>query len=196
MRLKDLNCVILCGGKSSRMGQDKSKLMIKDQNLTQFQVEKFSKIFKKVYISAKEDKFQNAFKLIKDSLEFHIYSPMLALYSILSYFKEEYVFILSVDTPKLSQNEIIKMLPFLDQKNQIIIAKSPSYKHPLCGFYHSRLAEKCKKLLEKQEYKIGLLFSQAQTHFVEFSNEDAFLNLNFYEEYEKFKKEFNKDKIK
>ncbi|EAJ2168767.1 molybdenum cofactor guanylyltransferase, partial [Campylobacter jejuni] len=25
MQLNELNCVILCGGKSSRMGQDKSK---------------------------------------------------------------------------------------------------------------------------------------------------------------------------
>ncbi|EIB5295231.1 TPA: NTP transferase domain-containing protein, partial [Campylobacter jejuni] len=57
MQLNELNCVILCGGKSSRMGQDKSKLILKNQNLTQFQVEKFSKIFKNVYVSAKEDKF-------------------------------------------------------------------------------------------------------------------------------------------
>ncbi|EAL7896598.1 molybdenum cofactor guanylyltransferase, partial [Campylobacter coli] len=26
MKLENLNCVILCGGKSSRMGEDKSKL--------------------------------------------------------------------------------------------------------------------------------------------------------------------------
>ncbi|EAJ9556038.1 molybdenum cofactor guanylyltransferase, partial [Campylobacter jejuni] len=28
MQLNELNCVILCGGKSSRMGQDKSKLIL------------------------------------------------------------------------------------------------------------------------------------------------------------------------
>ncbi|EKN7424859.1 NTP transferase domain-containing protein, partial [Campylobacter coli] len=54
MKLENLNCVILCGGKSSRMGEDKSKLIFKNQTLTQFQVEKFSKIFKNVYVSAKE----------------------------------------------------------------------------------------------------------------------------------------------
>ncbi|EEU7890077.1 molybdenum cofactor guanylyltransferase, partial [Campylobacter coli] len=27
MKLENLNCVILCGGKSSRMGEDKSKLI-------------------------------------------------------------------------------------------------------------------------------------------------------------------------
>ncbi|EAI3380799.1 molybdenum cofactor guanylyltransferase, partial [Campylobacter coli] len=65
MKLENLNCVILCGGKSSRMGEDKSKLIFKNQTLTQFQVEKFSKIFKNVYVSAKEDKFGAKFKLIK-----------------------------------------------------------------------------------------------------------------------------------
>lgn len=189
MRLNELNCVILCGGKSSRMGQDKSKLMLKNQTLIQFQVDKFSKIFKSVYVSAKEDKFENHFNLIKDSLEFKIDSPMLALYSILSNFKNEFVFILSVDSPKVSKNELLKMLPFLEQNYKIILAKTPLYKHPLCGFYHSSLAQTCKKFLEKDEQKIGLLFSKIKTKFVEFENEDAFLNLNFYEEYEKFKSE-------
>ncbi|MCZ0772038.1 molybdenum cofactor guanylyltransferase [Campylobacter hepaticus] len=191
MQLHHINCVILCGGKSSRMGQDKSKLLLKNQNLTQFQVEKFSKIFKNVYLSAKEDKFENTFKIIQDSSQFSLYSPMLALYSILSYFNNEYIFIISVDTPKLSQNELIKMATFLDQNYQIIIAKTPLYKHPLCGFYHTTLAQTCKKLLEQNQQKLGFLLAQARTKLVEFDNENAFLNLNFYEEYEKFKNELS-----
>jgi len=190
VQLNELNCVILCGGKSSRMGQDKSKLLLKNQNLTQFQVYKFSQIFKSVYVSVKEDKFQSEFQLIKDNAKFSICSPMLALYSILSYFKNEFVFIISVDTPKISEKELLKMLPFLEQDYKIIIAKTPLYKHPLCGFYHSSLASTCKELLEKNEQKLGLLFSKARTQFVEFDNEDAFLNLNFPKEYEKFKSEW------
>ena len=168
MKLENLNCVILCGGKSSRMGEDKSKLIFKNQTLTQFQVEKFSKIFKNVYVSAKEDKFGAKFKLIKDCPEFKIYSPMLALYSILSNFKDEFVFILSVDSPNLSDKELLKMSAFLEQDYQIIIAKTPSHRHPLCGFYHSSVAHLCKELLEKNEQKIALLFSKAKTHFLEF----------------------------
>ncbi|HEB9289584.1 TPA: molybdenum cofactor guanylyltransferase [Campylobacter coli] len=172
------------------MGEDKSKLIFKNQTLTQFQVEKFSKIFKNVYVSAKEDKFGAKFKLIKDCPEFEIYSPMLALYSILSNFKDEFVFILSVDSPNLSDKELLKMSAFLEQDYQIIIAKTPSHRHPLCGFYHSSVAHLCKELLEKNEQKIALLFSKAKTHFVEFEDETPFLNLNFYQEYEQFKSEY------
>lgn len=78
---------------------------------------------------------------------------MLALYSILSNFKDEFVFILSVDSPNLSDKELLKFLPSLKQDYQIIIAKTPSHRHPLCGFYHSSVAHLCKELLEKMNKK-------------------------------------------
>ncbi|TKX30554.1 molybdenum cofactor guanylyltransferase [Campylobacter estrildidarum] len=189
MRLDELNCVILCGGKSSRMGQDKSKLKIKNETLIEFQVRKMSQWFKNVYVSTKEDKFDQKFTIIKDVSEFQIYSPMLALYSILSFFKNEFVFILSVDSPNISENEILKMFAFINENYKIVVAQTPSYKHPLCGFYHSSLANTCKEFFKKNEQKIGFLFSKVKTKFVKFENENAFLNLNFYEEYEKFKRE-------
>ncbi|WP_408608977.1 molybdenum cofactor guanylyltransferase [Campylobacter aviculae] len=184
-----MSCVILCGGKSSRMGQDKSKLKIKNQTLIEFQVKKMSQWFKNIYVSVKEDKFDKQFLIIKDDPKFQFYSPMIALYSILSYFKNQFVFILSVDSPNINEDEILKMFAFLEEDYKIIIAKTSSYKHPLCGFYHSSLASICKEFLEKNEQKIGLLFSQVKTKFVEFENENTFLNLNFYKEYEKFKSE-------
>lgn len=189
-QLKNLNAVILCGGKSSRMGQDKSKLMIDDKNLTQIQVEKFSQIFNHVYVSAKEDKFNKQFDLIKDKDDFNFYSPMLALYSILSYFKEEWVFILSVDSPKVGLKEVEKLFQAVSLEEKIVVAKTPLYKHSLCGFYHSSLASYCLECLKNNEQKIGILFSKVKTKFVKFEDESVFLNLNFYEEYEKFKREF------
>ena len=48
--------IILAGGKSSRFKKDKSRLKI-DKSLTYHQYKKLKKIFKKVYISSKKDKF-------------------------------------------------------------------------------------------------------------------------------------------
>lgn len=51
-------CVILCGGKSSRMGEDKALLPFASSNsLTQYQYDRLESYFKNIYISSKIDKF-------------------------------------------------------------------------------------------------------------------------------------------
>ncbi len=186
----NLNCVILCGGKSSRMKQDKSLLPLGSSTLTHFMVAKFSPFFKQVFISAKEDKWQGVFALLKDNQNYELCSPMLALYSVLKHFKDEFVFIICVDSPNFGKSELLKMASFLNDDFKIIIAKTKNHKHSLYGFYHSSLALLCKEMLEINQQKIGVLFDKVKTKFVEFKDENAFLNLNFYEEYARFLKNF------
>ena len=54
-------CVILCGGKSSRMGVDKCFLNFKGQSLVSFQFSKMSELFSEVFVSCKNDKFGASF---------------------------------------------------------------------------------------------------------------------------------------
>lgn len=184
-----LSAVILCGGKSSRMGRDKSLLQIKQKSLAQNAYEKLTPLFKKVYLSSKDEKFDFKANIIKDDKNFQIHSPMLALYSILKHFKDEFVFILGVDFVRFSEEELEKLEPFLSQDYKIIIPQTKLYKHSLCGFYHSSLASLCKEMLEKNEQKIGLLFDKVPTKFVPFESEESFLNLNYYDEFLKYKSE-------
>ncbi|ENV1419025.1 molybdenum cofactor guanylyltransferase [Campylobacter helveticus] len=184
-----LNAVILCGGKSSRMGKDKSLLKINQKSLAELAHKKLTPLFKKVYLSSKDDKFNFKADIIKDDISFQIYSPMLALYSILKHFKDEFVFILGVDFVRFSEKELEKLELFLNQNYQIIIPKTKLYKHSLCGFYHASLTPLCEEMLQKNEQKISLLFDKASTKFVDFESEKAFLNLNYYDEFLKYQSE-------
>lgn len=179
----NLPCVILAGGKSSRMGKDKSLLPFKGhKTLTEYQLSRLSPLFKSVHVSIKDDKFDFEADFIKDSGE--VYSPMVALGKILSHFKTSHVFILSVDAPFVSDREIKKL--FLHINNfHIIIPQTPSHKHPLCGFYATSLAKKCEELAKKDMHKIGLLKDFAKVKYVKFENETPFTNLNYMDEYEK-----------
>jgi len=181
-----LNCVILCGGKSSRMGQDKSLLKLGSHTLTHLAFIRFSPLFKKVYISAKEDKFAKEFNLIKDDENYDFHSSLLALYSVLKNFKDEFVFITCVDYPKLSKKEILKMATLLNSNHQAIIAKTPLKTHFLCGFFHSSLSSLCKKHLDQKDFKIANLFSKINHTSCDFEEEN-FVNLNFYEDFLKLK---------
>lgn len=186
MNLYENKAVLLCGGKSSRMQRDKCFLQINKQSLVKYQFNKLSKLFKAVYISSKEDKFEKEFKnLILDEAKF--YSPLLALKSVLSFFKDEntYVFICAVDTVNISKYEISMLFSKLD-KQRAIVAQSNGKKHALCGFYHTSLLSLCEDFLQKNKHKMQDFLKECEAKELEFKDDKAFLNLNFYEQYLEF----------
>ena len=61
-------CVILAGGKSSRMGRDKALLPFGGfATLTHYGAHKFGRIFERVFVSSKFEKFNPPLPLIKDA---------------------------------------------------------------------------------------------------------------------------------
>lgn len=168
------------------MGEDKSLLPFGGfSTLTQFQFSRLTPLFQSVHVNAKEDKFNAQFPLIKD-ISSDVYSPMVALFSILSNFKNSYVFCLSVDTPFVGLNEIGKLYKNLENYDAII-PQCDGTRHPLCGFYHTRIAPKILELIEKDIHKIGALLNQIDTLHVEFENGESFYNLNTPEHFQNAK---------
>lgn len=187
--MQKIPCVILCGGKSSRMQQDKCFLEFMGKNLARYQFDKMSKLFDKVFISCKNDKFKGEFSEFifdEDILGQNFYSPMLALYSILKHFQDSFVFIIAVDMPFVSKEsiQILMKEPF---DTQIIIAKSANKEHFLCGLYHSSLFSLCLELLHKNIHKIRVLSQNAPSKIIEFTNEKEWANLNEPQDYEYYK---------
>jgi molybdopterin-guanine dinucleotide biosynthesis protein A len=125
-------CFILAGGKSSRFAADKSKLFYK------IQYKKCKKIFKKVYFAAKEKKFTNYPFFIEKS---KIYAPIFALEELIK--KEKKVFVLSVDTPLISEKSIKKLLK----------QKAVALKNPLIGYYDYTMLKNL-KISKKSNLKI------------------------------------------
>ena len=109
--LFEIPCVILSGGKSSRMGEDKSLLPFSSSNtLIQYQYERLKPYFKEIYISSKTNKFDfvDNTNLILDENK-DIYSPILALDTILKRFNNK-VFIITVDSPFVSIETIKRLI--------------------------------------------------------------------------------------
>ncbi len=179
-------CVILAGGKSSRMGKDKSKLPFKGfGSLCEYQVSRLKPFFKSLHVSTKEDKFDFDVSLIFDEGE--EYSPMVALKKILTHFTNTPVFILSVDAPFVKQEQIKQMYDFTNA-HEIVIPETKEHTHQLCGFYHTNIANKIDELLANNEHKIKLLLKKSDVKFVFFEDEASFANLNYPKEYEKYNK--------
>lgn len=186
--MTDTPCVIFAGGKSSRMGEDKSLLPFGGfDTLTQFQLAKASKIFKKVYISCKDSsKFDFEAEFIHDIETTSTYAPTLGIISVFQTIEADSFFALSVDTPLITKEIILKLLD-KDSKSktaQVSVARTKQGLQPMCAIYHRSIYGNLLKMIENDNHKLGYLLKSVKTLHVDFDNEDAFLNINNPHEYE------------
>jgi len=182
----NIPCVIFAGGKSSRMGRDKSLLPFDGfKTLTEYQLSKLQKIFTNVYISCKnKNKFDFEASFIEDVNTNSIYAPTAGFIAMFEKLQTDKIFVLSVDSPFVDKNEILKLINSDSEDYDATIAKTDSGIQPMCGIYHKSLTNKFTKMLEEDNHKLGFLLKSSNTKFVKFDDEKAFLNLNSPQEYQ------------
>ncbi len=180
----NLPCVIVAGGKSSRMGSDKALLPFGSFNtLTEFQIDRHKNNFLSLHVSCKtKNKFDFKIDFIEDTDKFNKYSPLIALYSILKKFTTS-VCVLSVDTPFVTSDVYEKLISLKDDFDAVI-ARSPYGSHQLCAIYSPRILPILKNQIEKNNHKIRDMLELVKTKYVDFEDDDLFTNLNRPEDYE------------
>lgn len=172
------HALILAGGKSSRMGSDKTLLPYKNYpSLTLFLFERLSEIFMDVKVSAKEQKFNPPLPIIID--EFDYFSPIKVIQNLHKHYTNS-VFIITADMPFVKYDSIFKMSLFIDHF-EIVIAKDSEFKHNLCGFYNPKIAQKIALL---NSHKVSDLQKICSTKIVNFTDKTQFININTPLEYE------------
>lgn len=179
----NIPCVILCGGKSSRMGEDKSLLPFCDsKTLIQYQYERLKPYFKDIYISSKTNKFSfiDEKNLILDENK-DVFSPILALDSIFKKLKEKKIFIITVDSPFVLIASIEKIISE-SYDTDICIAKTEKV-HNLCGVFSLDISSTIKTMIKNDIHKIFYLIKNNKHKIINFSNDDEFMNINNKSEY-------------
>ena len=182
----DIPCVIFAGGKSSRMGEDKSLLPFSPfDTLAEYQLSRLNKIFTTVYISTKErSKFDFDATFIEDVKTDNIFAPTAGFIAIFETIKDDKFFALSVDSPFVSEAEINKILEADSDELDATIAKTDFGIHPMCGVYHRSLLTAFEDMLKHDNHKLGFLLKNSKTKYIHFEDDKPFLNLNHPHEYQ------------
>ena len=175
--------VLFAGGKSRRMGQDKSLLPFGAfTSLAQYQHVRLQKLFKDVYISTKENKFDFSCQCIAD--RYTEVSPLVALLSVFETLDVEEVFVLSVDAPFADKKVIDVLMAEEREEAQVIVSRSPSGLQPLCARYHKSILPYLQIQYKNKNHKLSDLLAIVQTKEIIFSDDKAFTNLNHPQDYQ------------
>lgn len=188
----DLPCILFAGGKSSRMGQDKSLLPFgKSPSLAQYQYDRLKQLFSNVYISAKSrEKFNFNPHVIEDPVNCD-FAPTAGFVAAFEKLANDRIFVLSVDTPFVDAPIIQNLLDADALYYDAVICKTPSGIHPMVGIYHRSLLDKLQRMLNEGDHRLGKLLSNSKTHYIQFENEEYFSNLNHPHEYEEAVSRYN-----
>lgn len=182
--MHDITCVLFAGGKSSRMGQDKSLLPFGDYStLAEFQYHRLSQFFSNVYISTKSsEKFGFDAPFILDPIDVD-YAPTAGFVSSFRALSQERFMAISVDTPFVDESVFTSLIQADRDDLDAVIARTKEGSHPLCGIYHRSLLNHFERMLREGDHRLGKLLYSSNTAYVEFDDEKVFMNLNHPDEY-------------
>ena len=183
-----LPCVLFAGGKSSRMGRDKTLLPFGGyETLAEYQFRRLAPLFPSLHISTKEAKFPFDAPLILDRSD--LYAPTAGLLAVFEALESDF-FALAVDTPFVNGAIIAKLFDAYEEGGaEAVIARTPSGTHPMCGIYTQRLRPRLEAMVAAQSHRLNRLLEAADTRFVDFPEDEPFFNMNTPEEYEKGRRE-------
>ena len=188
MSLFSIPCIVFAGGKSSRMGEDKSLLPFDNADtLVQYQHDRMETFFDRVYISAKAGtQYDFDPMVIEDAPEFHELAPTSGLLSMFKRLKaENSFFILSVDAPFVALEVLEKFAKASATNFDATIVRTPSGIHPLCGVYNRGLEAPLFEMYLKGEHKLGKLLQNAKVQYIDIDDENLLMNVNTPDEYQR-----------
>lgn len=199
---QNISVAILSGGKSSRMGTNKSLLEINNKTVIEILKENLQLIFNEVILIANDSE---TYKFLKIPIYEDMYKgigPLAGIHSALTNSKNDKVFVISCDIP-LINIEIIKSIIEYKEGYQIIVPFADGFIQSLCGLYHKSLIPKINEIISSYQLdtekskqklcKIKQLINMSNSLIIEDVDklagysENIFLNMNHPEDYEKVK---------
>ena len=190
---------ILCGGKSRRMGFDKTLLKIEDEYVIDTMKAKLKEAFDHVHLSALcGAKFADFDINVVEDIYKGGFGPAAAIHASLLASSSKYIFVVAVDMPLINIDHIKHMMDTL--KAIIDSGHSPHALIPRCGefrevlyaFYSIDILPAIEKHIKNQSYKIRDILSDLDVAYLEEGESCSFdkkltmfTNLNYVEDLEK-----------
>lgn len=202
----NFTAIILSGGKSRRMENDKSLLLLKGKPIIEILYNLLENFFQEVLIISNDiEKYQFLTNNIYQDV-YPGFGPLSGIHSGLVNSNNDFNFVVSCDMPFINE-ELLKYLVFIKSNFDIIIPKSNSSIHSLCGIYKKSCINSAEELLkkaannknnyyDKTKIKLFDLINSVNSNIFDISKEkfyhkDLMFNMNTKEDYDYVKKKYD-----
>jgi len=182
--------IVLAGGKSRRMGQDKSMLEVGGRPMIQHIIEQLRPHFDQLLVSANDvEKYTFLdYPIIPDLVPDQ--GPMRGISSALRRSDNELNFVVACDMPEVDVRLARQLLLLAKGRDGAVPLTEEGHYEPLCAVYRTSLATAAEEMLESGERRIAALFDRFDFAFLrtDRSQNNSLQNLNLVEDYERFRR--------
>lgn len=190
---KKVTGIILAGGKSSRMGEDKSFLPVCGRPLIAIVIETVSALFKNLIIITNQPALYKKYSARIEADTIKDCGPLGGIYTGLRASKTQHNFVCACDMPFLNKKLIQYILENAENYDMVLPYYHGRYQ-PLCALYAKSCLRPIGAELQKGNLKITNLLKRVRVKIV---SEDeikaldpeglSFVNINTPHDYERFK---------
>ena len=150
--------IVLCGGKSSRMGSPKAWLEFGNERLLQRVVRILSAVVDPIVVVAAQDQelpdLNQEIEIVED--EFPGRGPLSGIYSGLNRLAErrvDFAYVTACDCPFLKTGLVQFLIDQLDGDCQIVLIDDGKFKHVLSAIYSTAISGTAKSLMAKEQFR-------------------------------------------
>lgn len=184
MDFADISLLVIAGGKSSRMGEDKRFITFDgmgmlERILRKGTIENFQKRF--LCVEAQDERImqlasQYGYEVLLD--ENKEQGPMEGLRRGLSVMPTEYGLAVSCDMPLYTFAMARPLLHLVQPGEKAVLAVAGGRHQPLASLYHRDMGERFGAALAKGVRKIGMVLQEVEHRHIVLEPEAAFFNIN------------------
>lgn len=187
---KEITAIILAGGKSSRMKQEKGLVLFNGKKLIEYVIEAIKNITNNIIvITPNPDYKQFDFPCFEDELKDK--GPLGGIYTGLVHSSTHRNLIVGCDMPFLSERFLTTLVNNCGDED-VLITEHLGMAEPLCAVYQKKCADHLRLQLEQNHLKITNALEGLKIRVISFDKEDWFIgnefaNINTIEELHKYK---------
>lgn len=173
-----LTGIILAGGKSSRMGEDKGLMLFEDKPMIQYIIEVVKPLVKNIIIIANNKEYEQfGYSVYEDLIKDK--GPLAGIYTGLKHSRTEKNLVLSCDVPFVDTN-ILNLLLDKCSDVDIVIPEKEGRTHQLIGVYDKNCIDTFKDDLDNNQLKMKLAIKKMKFRVVDANNMEnkIFNNIN------------------